>query len=130
MYIYTYIHTYKVMDDAALPSAGQMNTSNGDDSEAPPSPKDMDFLLGLDMLKRFNCSIDLMDSKLKFRLGSTILETPFLHEKDLDASKGGTKGFNATLANEELIEAQRRYDAKKDDSSNNNKGGDNDTMEE
>ena len=61
---------------------------------------------------------------------STILETPFLHEKDLDASKGGTKGFNATLANEELIEAQRRYDAKKDDSSNNNKGGDNDTMEE
>merc|ERR1711865_1246779 len=103
------------MDNAALPVAVDSSRRMNDDDNSPPSPKDMDFLLGLDMLKRFNCSIDLMDSKLKFRLGSTILETPFLHEKDLDASKGGTKGFNATLANEELIAAQRRYDAKKDD---------------
>ena len=35
------------------------------DESAAAKPKDMDPLLGLDMLKRFNCSIDLLEHKLK-----------------------------------------------------------------
>jgi DNA damage-inducible protein 1 len=97
-----------VMDDTALPSAGNGIASENGDA---PKPKDMDFLLGLDMLKRHNCCIDLEQGKLKFRLEpGQYLETPFLHEKDLDESKGGTKGFNAEKANEELMEAQRKFD--------------------
>lgn len=92
-----------IMDDAAIPTAGDADAAK---------PKDMDLLLGLDMLKRFNCSIDLMDHKLKFRLGGNTLETPFLHEKDLDESKGGTKGFDATKANRELEELQQKYHSK------------------
>ncbi|CAJ1930600.1 unnamed protein product [Cylindrotheca closterium] len=96
-----------VMDDATMPMAG------GDKDKA--KPQDMDFLLGLDMLKRHTCSIDLTQGKLKFRLSPTeYLETPFLHEKDLDQSKGGTKGFDATKSNEELLKAQQKHD--KDDS--------------
>jgi hypothetical protein len=98
------------MDDAALPSAGPSNK----EEDGKPKPKDMDFLLGLDMLKRHLCSIDLEQGKLKFRLApGKYLETPFLHEKDLDESKGGTKGFNAEKSNNELMEAQRKYDEKK-----------------
>jgi hypothetical protein len=93
-----------VMDDATLPIAGDKNE---DPSVA--KPKDMDFLLGLDMLKRFNCIIDLGNGKLKFQLGATILETPFLHEKDLDESKGGTRGFNADRVNQEWFEAQQKH---------------------
>mmetsp|Transcript_60317 Transcript_60317/g.90900 ORF Transcript_60317/g.90900 Transcript_60317/m.90900 type:complete len:439 (-) Transcript_60317:44-1360(-) len=97
-----------VMDDMTLPSAGP---TNSEDAAEAAKPKDMDFLLGLDMLKRHTCCIDLEQGKLKFRLApGQYLETPFLHEKDLDQSKGGTKGFNADKANEELMEAQRKYD--------------------
>lgn len=108
-----------VMDDMTLPSGGP--SGGGDDA---PKPKDMDFLLGLDMLKRHLCIMDLGEGCLKFRLApGQYLETPFLHEKDLDESKGGTKGFNAERSNQELEEAQRRYE---EDQSK--KGGD--TMEE
>ena len=70
---------------------------------------DMPFLLGLDMLKRHTCSIDLENQVLKFRLApGTYMETPFLHEKDLDETQGGTKGFDADKANEELAELQRK----------------------
>jgi DNA damage-inducible protein 1 len=63
----------------------------------------MGFLLGLDMMKRHLCVLDLQAGCLKFRLaGGTYLETPFLHEKDLDATKGGTKGFDADKSNEEM----------------------------
>jgi len=97
-----------VMDDATLPSGGT-GLSDGDDNA--PKPKDMDFLLGLDMLKRHLCSIDLEQGKLKFRLApGQYFDTPFLHEKDLDESKGGTKGFNAAKSNEELLEAQRKFE--------------------
>jgi DNA damage-inducible protein 1 len=99
-----------VMDDMTMPTAGK----SSDGSEA--APKDMDFLLGLDMLKRHLCSIDLEQGKLKFRLApGQYLETPFLHEKDLDESKGGTKGFNAEKSNEELMELQRKRNDKEDD---------------
>jgi hypothetical protein len=97
-----------VMDDMTLPSAGPK--SSGDDGDEA-KPKDMDFLLGLDMLKRHTCCIDLEQGQLRFRLApGQYLETPFLHEKDLDESKGGTKGFNADKANQELMAAQTKYD--------------------
>ncbi|KAJ8022147.1 Protein DDI1-like 2 [Holothuria leucospilota] len=41
----------------------------------------MDMLLGLDMLKRHQCCIDLKDNKLK--IGTTGSETPFLSESEL-----------------------------------------------
>lgn len=66
--------------------------------------KNMDFLLGLDMLKRHLCHIDLEHHCLKFQLApGKYMEAPFLHEKDLDESKGGTKGFDANKANEKLL---------------------------
>jgi hypothetical protein len=103
-FLFVSLRSVTVMADATLPVAGK----DGDDKGA--KSKDMDFLLGLDMLKRFNCMIDLGDGKLKFRLGGQVLETPFLHEHQLDESKGGTKGFDANKANEELMEAQRKYE--------------------
>ena len=107
-----------VMDDAALPAAGAK--SDG------PKPKEMEFLLGLDMLKRHQCQLDLGSGQLKFRLApGQYLETPFLHEKDLDESKGGTKGFNAEKANKELEEAQRKYEEEQKKG-----GGSGDSMEE
>eukprot|EP00924_Labyrinthula_sp_SR-Ha-C_P013028 maker-scaffold_12-snap-gene-7.49-mRNA-1 protein AED:0.02 eAED:0.02 QI:63/1/1/1/1/1/3/21/368 len=59
--------------------------------------KNMEFLLGLDMLKRHRASIDLVKGVLRFQ-GSdgNFVETEFLHEKDLDETKGGTKGFSPT----------------------------------
>jgi DNA damage-inducible protein 1 len=78
--------TVTVMDDGGLGS------------------KDMDFLLGLDMLKRHLCHIDLEHHCVKFQLApGKYYEAPFLHEKDLDESKGGTKGFDADKANEKLL---------------------------
>ena len=115
-----------VMDDTTLPSVGgnsRVKSTGGDDEE--PKPKDMDFLLGLDMLKRHTCCIDLEKSLLRFRLSpGQYLETPFLHEKDLDESKGGTKGFNADKANQELIDAQREYEEEQE-SKKKEDGGDN-----
>ena len=98
-----------VMDDMTMPAGAPM--SAGKTGDGAPKPKDMDFLLGLDMLKRHLCMLDLEKGCLKFRLApGQYMETPFLHEKDLDESKGGTKGFNAERANKELEEAQRRYE--------------------
>ncbi|GBG33942.1 DNA damage-inducible protein 1 [Hondaea fermentalgiana] len=54
----------------------------------------MEMLLGLDMLKRHRCSIDLADGKLYFEGASGRVSTPFLHEKDLPETKGGTLGYN------------------------------------
>ena len=108
-----------IMDDATLPRTGN---SNNKQQEA--KPKDMDLLLGLDMLKRFNCNIDLLEGCLKFRLGGSTLETPFLHEKDLDETKGGTKGFDAQKANRELEDAQRKHQQqRRENQSNDNSGG-------
>lgn len=117
-----------IMDDATIPTVSSAVAASNELSAA--KPKDMDLLLGLDMLKRFNCSIDLLDSKLKFRLGGNILETPFLHEKDLDESKGGTKGFDATKANQELEELQRQYHEREQKEKQGNSGSNDDHMEE
>ncbi len=73
------------------------------DSEKGLGDKNMDFLLGLDMLKRFHCNIDLERNVLSFKVGvNQRMETPFLHEKDLAESKGGTKGFDAEKSNKEI----------------------------
>lgn len=47
--------------------------------------KNMDFLFGLDMLKRHRCSIDLSKNCLVF--GTVAMEAPFLQEHELDVSK-------------------------------------------
>lgn len=57
--------------------------------------KNMDFLLGLDMLKRHRCALDLIKGVLRFQgSGQQFVETPFLHEKDLPTTKGGTQDFD------------------------------------
>jgi hypothetical protein len=77
---------------------------------------EMPFLFGLDMMKRHTCQIDLERQVLKFRLAPTeYMETPFLHEKDLDESKGGTKGFNAEKANQELMDLELKREAQEDE---------------
>lgn len=78
--------------------------------------KNMEFLFGLDMLKRHRCRIDLARNVLAFGEAEdgVAMETPFLHEKDLDETKGGTKGFDAEKANEDLeramLQAQRKQE--------------------
>merc|ERR1712183_500060 len=65
--------------------------------------KNMDFLFGLDMLKRHRCMIDLSRNALVFTISNDeTMETSFLHEHNLGESKGGTKGFNAEKSNLEL----------------------------
>lgn len=86
-----------------------------DDPPPGGAAKDMPFLLGLDMLKRHTCSIDLENQVLKFRLSpGKYMETKFLHEKDLEEHQGGTKGFCAEKSNQELAEMQRKREAKGD----------------
>ncbi|KAL4449294.1 hypothetical protein ABPG74_015676 [Tetrahymena malaccensis] len=43
----------------------------------------LDFLLGLDNLRRFQCNVNLRDNTLNFWLGDSELKVPFLHEKDI-----------------------------------------------
>ncbi|CAN0480751.1 unnamed protein product, partial [Discosporangium mesarthrocarpum] len=50
----------------------------------PCQTSDVDFLFGLDMLKRHQCVIDLRSGSLS--LGSTGETVPFLAEKDLPMS--------------------------------------------
>ncbi len=82
------------------------------DSEEGLGDKNMDFLLGLDMLKRHRCNIDLAKNALVFRVGDNRFETKFLHEKDLDESKGGTRGFDADKTNEEIEKMEEELDSK------------------
>ena len=53
----------------------------------------MDFILGLDMLKRYQCSIDLKRSSLILRLGAEEHSVRFLTEGELPPDKGGNKGL-------------------------------------
>lgn len=75
------------------------------DSDKGLGDKNMECLFGLDMLKRHRCSIDLKKNVLVFSGGegdSDRMEAPFLHEKDLDQNKGGTKDFDVELSNKEV----------------------------
>lgn len=60
--------------------------------------KNMEFLFGLDMLKRHKCNIDLEHGLLRFHGHSGASSTPFLHEKDLGSNKGGTKLVSGDLS--------------------------------
>ena len=65
--------------------------------------QNMEFLFSLDMLKRHRCKIDLERSALVFGLpDGQSMEAPFLHEKNLDKNKEGTRGFDADRSNREL----------------------------
>ena len=73
------------------------------DSEKGIGDQNMDFIIGLDMLKRHLCKIDFEQSALVFGLQDRqSTEAQFLHEKDLDKNKGWTRGFDAAKSNEEL----------------------------
>ena len=78
------------------------------DSDAGLGDKNMDCLFGLDMLRRHRCRIDLAKNVLVFAIGggadgaTSAMEAPFLHEKDLPTSKGGTMGFDAETANAKI----------------------------
>lgn len=97
------------------------------DSESGLGDKNMDCLFGLDMLKRHRCSIDLAKNALVFPLSSgQVLEEPFLHEKDLPVSKGGTMGFDAEKENAELeavLEKMDNENSEKSGDSGDDKGG-------
>ena len=82
--------------------------------------KNMDFLLGLDMLKRHRACINLAKNSLDFSTGN--ISTPFLAEYQLDESKGGTKGFDPDAANKELEEAIAK--SIKDENDRKEGGGD------
>jgi len=60
----------------------------------------MDVLLGLDMLRRHQCSIDLKDNKLKF--GALDIATPFLSESELPeyAKLSANNGSASTSADD------------------------------
>jgi DNA damage-inducible protein 1 len=83
--------------------------------DPPPGAAEMPFLLGLDMMKRHQCVMDLGRGVLKFKLDNDYLEAPFLHEKDLDESKGGTMGFDVTAANQKVLELEDGDDKMKED---------------
>ena len=83
------------------------------------TPKDknaqeMPFLFGLDMMKRHLCQLDLQQGCLNFPVSG--VKVPFLHEKDLNESQGGTLGFDADKANLELQEAlMKQFEGKADE---------------
>lgn len=87
------------------------------DSEQGLGDKNMDCLFGLDMLKRHRCCIDLAKSVLRFALGGAgeVMEAPFLHEKDLPKSKGGTMDFDAEKENAEVEARLEKMETDDDD---------------
>ena len=70
-----------------------------------------------DRLKRHRCNIDLGKNALIFPLGMTgeCMEAPFLHEKDLPTSKGGTLGFDAERENAELEARWEKMETEEED---------------
>lgn len=94
------------------------------DSESGLGDKNMDCLFGLDMLKRHRCNIDLGKNALVFPIGLTgeSMEAPFLHEKDLPTSKGGTMGFDAERENAELEARWEKMDTGEDEGKQEQEG--------
>lgn len=87
-----------------------------DDPPAGSAAKEMPFLLGLDMMRRHTCLLDLERGCLRFRLApGTFLDAPFSHEKDLSAEQGGTAGFDADKANQDLMATILQQEQEDDD---------------
>ena len=76
--------------------------------------KNMEFLLGLDMLKRYQASIDLKSNQLHMWAGDNCVSVPFLSEGELPESKGGTKGLSQAMS---------------DSTNNNNNNNNNNAMD-
>jgi len=78
--------------------------------------KNMEFLFGLDMLRRHRCRIDLELNALVLSIsgvnGASTEHYPamFLHEFDLDQKKGGTRDFDAKKSNEEVEKLEKMID--------------------
>jgi hypothetical protein len=53
------------------------------------------------MLKRHRCKIDLESHCLLFSLDGKTMSTPFLHERDLEVRRGGTKDLDVDKMNAE-----------------------------
>jgi len=89
------------------------------DSDAGLGDKNMDCLFGLDMLKRHRCCIDHAKNVLRFTIsgggGTGTMEAPFLHEKDLPTSKGGTMGFDAERENAEMEARREKMETEEED---------------
>ncbi|GLH09635.1 hypothetical protein R5R35_002723 [Gryllus longicercus] len=66
----------------------------------------MDMLLGLDMLKRHQCSIDLKKNVL--RIGTTGTETPFLSERELPDCARLASASEDELLGQQLRDAEER----------------------
>ena len=71
-----------------------------------PGATEMPFLLGLDMMKRHVCSVNLQKGVLQFPLAG--VDIAFLHEKDLGTEQGGTRGFDPNKANKEVDDFLRK----------------------
>ena len=71
--------------------------------------KNMEFLLGLDMLKRYQCIIDLQaPAKLILRTGGSQTSVEFLTEGELPESKGGRLAVDPTIAENEATLKRKR----------------------
>lgn len=95
------------------------------DSEAGLGDTNMDCLFGLDMLKRHRCCIDLGKNVLRFTLGAAgeTMEAPFLHEKDLPTSKGGTMGFDVDRENAEIEARMEKMETEEEEEKNEKEDG-------
>ena len=71
--------------------------------------KNMEFLLGLDMLKRYQCIIDLQaPAKLVLRAGGVQTAVEFLTEGELPETKGGRLLVDPTIAENEATLKRKR----------------------
>lgn len=70
--------------------------------------KEMPFLLGLDMMKRHLCNINLQKGCIQFHISSAddYMEAKFLHEKDLSEEQGGTRGFDPSKQEEPMEDTE------------------------
>ena len=75
--------------------------------------RNMEFLLGLDMLKRYQCMIDLKaPARLRLRAGGNETSVQFLTEGELPESKGGRLAVDPTIAeNEKTLKRKREEEA-------------------
>jgi len=65
----------------------------------------MDFLFGLDMLRRYRGAIDLKDNVLRMHTGETTASTPFLSEADIPQSKRLTSAADLGKEDEDMQKA-------------------------